>query len=430
MLLNKKYSLALLVLIALSSAAFGQAARTPFSTFGIGVPYGNALIQNQGMGGIGVSQPQFWTINNQNPALLVFNYYTAFQAGMLVESRTLKADTVKQKSTNGNLNYLVIAFPVKPGKWATSFGLMPYTNVNYKILYEDYVVDNTSGLVTDTAAVAEQGSGGINQLYWSNGVRLHDNWSVGVRASYLFGSTETDYSNLVPPTHISQVPFIVGVNEQTYVRDFQFTGGLSFSQDSIGRNDDFRISAGLVYHFSADLRTKKTTVVERRTSNNDPVSSDTLINNNSSVKVPAGFIAGLSVSQGTRWSAGVEFATQDWSEFKSVREEDEGLDKAWRVAAGLEFTPDAQANGYLKRVTYRAGFSYEKQPFLVNNNQLVDVGFNLGFSLPTGQLSGLDWGFRYGKLGDKAKNILEESYYKIYFGISFNDRWFVRRKFD
>src|SRR5688572_32980689 len=113
MSLYKKYFFSLLVLIALSSAAFGQAARTPFSTFGVGVPYGNALIQNQGMGGIGVSQPQYWSINNQNPALLVFNYYTTFQAGMLVESRTLKSDSIKQKSANGNLNYLVIAFPVK-----------------------------------------------------------------------------------------------------------------------------------------------------------------------------------------------------------------------------------------------------------------------------------------------------------------------------
>jgi hypothetical protein len=429
MSLIKKYFLTLLVLIALSSAAFGQAARTPFSTFGVGVPYGNALIQNQGMGGIGVSQPQYWSINNQNPALLVFNYYTTFQAGMLVESRTLKSDSIKQKSANGNLNYLVIAFPVKPGKWTTSFGLMPYTNVNYKLIYPDYVIDNTSGQVVDTVAVAEQGSGGINQLYWSNGIRIHDNWSVGVRASYLFGSAKTDYKNSMPLTYNNQVGFEIAVNEQTYVRDFQFTAGLSFSQDSIGRKDDFRISAGLVYNFSSDLRTKKTTLVERRDALGSPLSSDTLISNNSSVTMPSGFIAGLSISKGTRWTAGVEFATQDWSEFKSVREEDEGLDKAWRIAAGGEFTPDQTSNNYLKRVTYRAGFSYEKQPFLVNNNQLKDRAITFGFSLPTGR-SSLDWGFRYGKLGDKSINVLEESYYKIYFGISFVDQWFVRRKFD
>src|SRR6185436_6914695 len=100
MCLRKKYFF-LLIFIAFSSVAFGQAAQTPFSTFGIGEPYGNALIQNQGMGGIGVSQPQFYSINNQNPALLVFNFFTSFQAGALVESRTLKSDTLSQKSVNG-----------------------------------------------------------------------------------------------------------------------------------------------------------------------------------------------------------------------------------------------------------------------------------------------------------------------------------------
>jgi hypothetical protein len=430
MSLYKKYFSPLIILFALSSAAFGQAARTPFSTFGIGVPYGNALIQNQGMGGIGVAQPQIWNVNNQNPALLVYNYYTTFQAGVLVESRTLKSDSIKQKSVNGNLNYLVIAFPAKVGKWGTSFGLMPYTTVNYKLVYPDYVVDNTTGMVVDTVAVSEQGSGGVNQLYWSNGVRIHDNWSIGIKASYLFGSVEKDYSNVMPPDNTVQLPFVLAVNEQAYVRDFQFTAGLSFSQDSIGKKQDFRLSAGLVYNFSADLRTKRTTVVERRNTTGDPLASDTLVNNNGSVTVPAGLIAGISIGKGTRWSAGVEFATQDWSNFRSVREEDEGLDKAWKVAVGGEFTPDQSSSSYLKRITFRMGGSYEKEPFLVNNNQLKDIGINFGFSLPTNGRSSLDWGFRYGKLGDKSKNVLEESYYRIYFGISFVDQWFTRRRFD
>jgi hypothetical protein len=418
-----------LILIASSSAALGQAASTPFSTFGIGVPYGNALIQNQGMGGVGVSQPQYWSVNNQNPALLVFNYYTVFQAGILVESRTLKSDTVRQKSVNGGLNYLVTAFPVKPGKWTTSVGLMPFTSVNYKLLYQEDVIDNTTGLAVDTVGVIEQGSGGVNQFYWSNGVRLHEDWSVGIKAAYLFSSVNTDYSNTLLGT-TQTIPFIVAVNEQTYVKDFQFTGGVSFSKDSIGKKEDFRLSAGLVYNFAADLNVKKTTVVERRFSSGDPISSDTLINNTGSINIPSGFTVGVSLSKGLLWSAGVEFSSQDWSKFSSISEEDEGLGKNWRISAGGEFTPDhLAATNYMKRITYRVGFSYEKQPFLINNNQVKDLGINFGFSMPTGR-SSLDWGFRIGKFGDKTENVLEESYYKIYFGVSFNDTWFIKRKFD
>ena len=73
MSLHKKYFF-FLILIASSSAALGQAASTPFSAFGMGVPYGNALIQNQGMGGIGVAQPQYWSINHQIIKVTVYTF--------------------------------------------------------------------------------------------------------------------------------------------------------------------------------------------------------------------------------------------------------------------------------------------------------------------------------------------------------------------
>lgn len=417
-----------LVFIVLPSVAFGQAASTPFSTFGIGEPYGNSLIQNQGMGGVGVSQPQFWSLNNQNPALLVYNYYTVFQAGALVESRTLKSDTMSQKSVNGNLNYLVTAFPIKPGKWTTSIGLMPYTNIKYKLQYLEQVIDNATNLPVDTASVLEQGSGGLSQLYWSNGVRIHEDFSVGAKISYIFGSGVSDYSNTLYSSD-QPVPFIIGVNEQVYVKDFMLGGGVSFSKDSLGTKQNYRLSAGLTYEFGADLGATQTTVIERRTSGGNPITSDTLIRNSRSITIPASLTFGVSLSQGSRWSTGAEISVQDWSQFKGLSD-DEELVKAWRMSLGGEFTPNQlAADNYLKRITYRMGFSYEKNPFLVNNQQLKDFGINFGFSMPTGR-SSLDWAFRIGRRGDKSENLLEETYYKVYFGITFNDQWFVRRRFD
>jgi len=434
MCLRRKY-LVLLIFIAFSSAAVGQAAQTPFSTFGFGEPYGNSLIQSQGMGSIGVSQPQFWSINNQNPALLVYNYYTCFQAGVLIESRKIKSDSLSQKTVNGNLNYLVTAFPIKPGKWTTSVGLMPFTNVNYKLGYQDPVIDNSTGLPIDTAGVLEQGSGGLTQLYWSNGVRITDDFSVGLKATYLFGSVNRDYSNLLVVDNQPSL-FIVGVNEQTYVRDFMFTGGLSYSKDSLF-NKDFRLSAGLVYSFATKLNAGKTTVLERRASSGTPLTSDTLISRDGSISIPSALKFGVSMSKGSRWMAGAEVSYQDWTDFKDLNNEANNLSETWKVAIGGEITPDPSSNNYFKRVIYRVGMSYEKNHFLIENpigsgnfNSMKDVGINFGFSLPTG-LSSLDWAFRIGKRGDTVETVFEETYFKVFFGITFNDnKWFVRRKFD
>jgi hypothetical protein len=113
-----------------------------------------------------------------------------------------------------------------------------------------------------------------------------------------------------------------------------------------------------------------------------------------------------------------------------VDEQNEGLGESWRVAIGGEITPDQFATeNYLKRLTYRAGVSMEQNPFLANGNPVKDVGINFGLSMPAGR-SSLDLAFKYGKRGDKADNILEENYFKIYFGITFNDQWFIKRKFD
>ncbi len=433
MSLRKRYFISL-IFIALSSAAFGQAATTPFSTFGIGEPYGNALIQSQGMGGVGVSHPQFWSINNQNPALLVFNYYTSFQAGALLESRTLKSDSISQKGVNGNLNYLVTAFPIKTGKWATSIGLMPYTNVNYKLSYQEQVIDNQTNLPIDTAGVLEQGNGGLTQLYWSNGIRITKDFSVGLKATYLFGSVNRDYSNLLAVEN-QPLSYIVGIKEQTYVKDFMFTGGLSFSKDSLFK-DDFRFSAGLTYSFSSDLKASKTTVIQRRVTTGTPITSDTLIIERGHMRVPSGLTVGLSLSKGSKWTIGTEFSVQDWAKFENINNEDENLEKTLRVSLGGEFTPDVLASNYLKRIIYRVGMSYEKNPFVIEKQagsgiykSVKDIGINFGLSLPTGY-SSLDLGFRIGKRGDKAENIFEETYYKIFFGITFNDKWFIKRKFD
>ncbi len=441
---HKKFFPLFCIVVLVSTAAFGQAAQSPFSAFAMGEPYGNLLIQNQGTG-IGVSQPQFWSINNQNPALLVYNYYTSFQAGALVESRTFRNDTASQRSVNGNLNYLAIAFPVMRSKkrpelmvWSTSVSLMPFSKSNYKIGYTTYFPGNNTTAL-DTVTMIERGSGGLSQFSWGNGVRLTPELALGLKASYVFGSTIVDQSG-TPLNTIQTTRYILGIKDQVYVRDFMFTAGLSYVKDSIFR-DDMRIALGATYTFAADMRASRTMIMQRRDINNTPLSSDTLEVpfSRGSVNIPSSFTAGFSVSKGVRWSAGAEFTLQDWSKFQNINKETVeprediytvNLQKSWKVSIGGELTPDQNAlNSYLQRVTYRLGASYEKTPYAVNGNQLNDVGINVGLALPAGR-SSFDLAFRFGKRGNIADTSVEESYFKVFFGVTFNDQWFYQRKID
>ncbi len=406
---------------------FGQTARTPFSAFGIGQPFTQALIHNQGMGGTGVAQPQYWFVNNQNPALLTFNYYTVFAAAMSAESVTVRADSVSNTNSGSNLSYLVAAFPVKPRRWTTSVGIMPFTRVNYRFLYYESLLDINNNPI-DTIAIRESGLGGFNQVYWSNGVRLHDNWSVGVQASHIFGAINNDYANTLININ-SPVPFLIAVEEQTYGKGYRFSGGVVFSKDSLGRRKDVALSVGVTFAGQSGLKADQITRYERRNSTNDPITRDTLLRTTGSITIPAAWQFGVAISKASKWAASAEAGLQGWQVFSGLDNNRSELAKSWYMAAGAELTPNYLSQKLLDRVTYRTGFRYEYSPFLVNGNQVKDFGINFGLSLPAGR-SSIDLAFTIGQRGSRSETSLDERYFRLYFGLTFNDQWFIRRKFD
>ncbi|HMG90478.1 MAG TPA: hypothetical protein VK589_10465 [Chryseolinea sp.] len=411
-----------------AAKVWGQAAPSPFTTYGVGEPYGYGLVHNQG-NGLGVSQPQYWYVNNQNPALLIYNNYSVFQVGIVGESRTAKGDTTNEKNSGGNLNYIVMAFPIKPDKWTSSLGLMPYTDVNFSFQYPGLVKDPL-GAVVDTLTTSESGSGGLTQVYWSNGVRLTKEIAVGLKAAYLFGPVSNLYSNLLSGASTPGERYVVSVEDKSNNHGFNFGLGFSFSRDSLGRRNDRRVSIGAVYNFASNLKSTSNTKIFRTTLGGDTVERYTIESVDGTLHLPQGFSAGISYGKGVNWSIGTEFAYQDWASFESIRSDDQGLGKSWRTTVGGEFTMDPLAlESYLKRITFRTGVSFEQYPFLANNNVVKDYGINFGFSLPAGR-SSMDFAVKLGKRGNRKENIIEESYFKLYFGITFNDQWFIKRKFD
>ncbi len=408
-----------------SASALGQTAMSPFSYIGLGEYFGNSLAHNQGMAGVGISNPQYFFLNNQNPALLVFNRFTVFEAGFIGERRTVNGNGISETNGDGNLNYLLMGFPVKMGRWSTSFGLAPYSAVNYRLNYVDQIEGSTN-----TVDVVETGSGGINQVSWSNGIALHEDLSVGIKAQYLFSSIINEYSNTLTE---SQQPstYYAAVYERTYVKDFNFTLGVSYHKDSLF-NKNYRFNLGVVYDFKTDLKTKYTSRIERRDLTGNPVDSTTLINEApGSITLPQLLSVGLSFGRGEKWTIGTDFILLDYSQFRDYRGFSQEGTQGWRSSLGTEFTPDPTALGsYLKRMTYRTGVSYDKYPYLINGMPVNDFGINFGLSMPVSRFSSLDLAFKVGKRGNLLENTIEENYFKIYFGVTFNDQWFIKRRFD
>ncbi|MEQ8573970.1 MAG: hypothetical protein RIB63_07910 [Fulvivirga sp.] len=133
----------LTVLLGFAMVANGQATKSPFTSLGIGDVIDNSLAHNQGTAGLGISNGSYWHLNNMNPALLPYNSLTVFSAGFVGINSNLKSNGANEQHNGGNINYLATAFPVKPGKWTTSIGLLPYSNVDYNFSYASTVTGST-----------------------------------------------------------------------------------------------------------------------------------------------------------------------------------------------------------------------------------------------------------------------------------------------
>jgi hypothetical protein len=416
------------------TGALGQVARSPFSTFGIGENYTNAMVNHHGMAGVGAAQPQYWYTATVNPALLVYNNQVMFNAGIVAEKKKIISDTLTEETKAGNLNYLATAFPVMRSKrdarfttWTTSLTLMPLTSVRYNVQYEAGIQNSTN-----TVEVFEKGTGGISQLSWANGVRINNNLTAGLKTSYFFGSIVNTYQNKIVS---ASNDYYASIEQRYYVKDFGVTAGLSYSVDSLFARKKYRLSFGLVYDFATDLKTRRRNIFYRSNSLGQKIEEDTLSTSTGYLSIPSSLIFGVALTR-SNWTVAADVSFRDWSKFRSFEQEDEeNYGSSSRYAIGAETTPDGFSENFFKRITYRMGVSYEQTPYRVKTdggmNSVKDIGLNVGVSVPTGRWSSIDLGFRYGKRGDKQETIFEESYYRIFFGISFNDKeWFIKRKFD
>ena len=86
-------------------------------------------------------------------------------------------------------------------------------------------------------------------------------------------------------------------------------------------------------------------------------------------------------------------------------------------------------NSYLSRVVYRAGFRYDTNGLVINNQTINDYGMNFGLGLPLG-VSKIDVGFEFGKRGTISSGLIQENYFNLSIGLSLSDKWFRKTLID
>jgi long-subunit fatty acid transport protein len=140
--------------------------------------------------------------------------------------------------------------------------------------------------------------------------------------------------------------------------------------------------------------------------------------------------AGLSYLWNNRLLIGADVTWMELSKVKYYSKENVFSDR-FVYALGVEYLHNPESKKYVELMRFRLGANYSNSYAKVNgqdyNKWAITCG--IGFPLPNTKTT-LNLHFEYGQQGS-LKNIgLVEQYGKIGIGVSLNERWFVKRKFN
>jgi len=406
----KKILLGSIMLFSLHTFA-QEGTASPYSFYGIGEVKFKGSVENRSMGTVGVLNDSIH-INLQNPATLSSLKLTTFTASGTFLPSKLKTSSAEEKAQRTSFDYLAMAFPA--GKIALSLGLMPYTSVGFKIFKEE------------GSTKRYYGDGGINRFFLAGAYRATSKLSFGLNVAYNFGQIESSVAEFKPEVQfgsrelnnskMSGFAFTVGSTYKTKFKDLDFVAAATMSPSSTLNSDNTRKLAKITYSNSG---------TERIWEEQDIYVAD------SKVKLPSKFSLGSGIGQEKKWFVGLESVFSGKGDYSNIVVDDASYESAVKIAVGGYYIPKYNSiSSYLKKVTYRAGFRYENTGLVLKSESIKDRAATLGFGFPLTGFSNINLGVELGKRGTVSSGLIQENYTGFSVGLSFNDRWFVKRKYD
>jgi len=419
-----KQTLLLLVALISISAVAQEGTASPYSFYGIGELKFRGTVVNKSMGGLSVYSDSIH-LNLLNPASLGKLKLTTFTIGGNQKFTNLKSDNGSGSASNTTFDYMAVGFPM--GKLGMSFGLLPYTSVGYKTGFTDYL--------TATAGEGRyEGTGGLNKAFVAAGYSINDNLSLGIDLNYNFGKTHNEAILITDLTYDTQE-----INESK-LSGLAINFGATYKKML---NEKLELMTGLTYSPEVGLSSNNTrelsTIVFN--TNGSVVARDTkeidlkaIGLENTTFKLPSKLTIGAGFGEPKKWFAGIDYTTLGTSKSGNQTFNSTGVTykNANKVSVGGFYIPKYNSlTSYASRVVYRTGIRFENTGIKIQNEDINEFGISFGVGLPVGRkFSNVNIGFEYGSRGTTNNNLVKENFFNLNLSLSFNDKWFQKRKID
>ncbi|MGJ8683446.1 MAG: hypothetical protein ACSHWW_02400 [Nonlabens sp.] len=411
----------LIVLVAFTcfTGIAQQRTSSPYSFFGLGQQTFKGTIENRSMGGIRTYSDSIH-LNLLNPAAYGNLRLTTYTVGAVHTETWAETATEKETYDNTTIEYVSVGIPVSR-KAAFGFGLIPFQSVGYKL-----------GTLDDDIYTNFEGEGSLNRAYFGFGYQIAKGFNIGGEVRYNFGQ-ETNSSSVV----FSNVQY--GSNEfnETDFSGVSYNFGLHYAGDL---NDKYEIQASATFSPESDITGDNSRTLSRITlgSGNSEfiIDSEEFDVPREKFKLPSEITLGLGFGERLKWFAAAEYTLQGTSSTtnRTFSPSNATFTDATSYKFGGYFIPNYNSiSSYWSRATYRGGMRYEETGLQLNGEDITEFGISFGIGIPVGQTSAFsnaNIGFELGQRGTTSSGLVKENFFSISLGLSLNDRWFQKRKYN
>ena len=399
--------------------------RSPYSLNELGEINFLGNVSSVSMGGVESSLDSI-EFNINNPSSLAKLKTTNYQIGTFYKSTGISNGTLTDRYNSANINYVAIGIPVK--NFGFGFGVLPYSSTGFSLQSSESYNDLNS--IGSRLFYAD---GNVNRAFLSAGLSLTKTISIGATINYNFGKFSYEMFN-----QFDDVSYGIYSNSSSEISGFNYNLSSSFT---IPLNDELLIN--LVYNYQPSNNLKSFNTQSIFTTSSSTINVESLGDfididlesrqlQNTSLNIPQKSVYSIGLEKKNNWFFGVQYEDKLSSSFENRFLDIKNV--SYRDSKVLSFggylIPDATSlTSYWKRVKYRFGIKNEEKSIIVNNLPVNHFILNLGLGLPLSGLSKANFGLEFGKIGND-KNTIEESYFAMRLGLSLNDVWFIKRKYN
>jgi hypothetical protein len=406
--------LSILLLVKIQSLV-AQNITSPYSILGIGDVDTKDYGRYSASGNASVARRDAASYNFSNPASLTSLPYKTLHFDIAVRGRSSNflspGETVPTaKSKDFIIRRASLAFRVTE-KTGIAFGLRPYSTMNYKYQQDKVILDGNRTYNKDI-----DGSGGINQVYFSTGKTLSKRISAGITASWLFGSLQktTEYA-------ISTASLDIVKQETDFYYGGLFQGGLQYYSL---KGKKWRHQFGLVGSISTNLTGELT----REYSDGGVIIKEEL-QTGRKFKLPVTLGIGYSAVNKDKLTLSVEANYYKWK-YQKVDYSNSYTYPSLRLSAGLDYSfKKTQGKNEYERSFIGLGINVENSYVRIKNQKLWDYSLTLGGGINISRHISIYTGIEFGTKGDKKANQIRENYTQYILGITLKDVWIGTKRF-